>query len=154
VLHYLLSPFIRDFPTLRLVNYISVRAAAAAVTALLMAFLVGPAIIRWLQRMKVRQVVREGTPASHQAKASTPTMGGLIILAASIGPTLLWTRLDNRYVLIALLVTLWMGGIGCGSFPWRRFPAPRRRFRSSSTSTWCRLWRHWSSCTSGGSRSS
>lgn len=112
MLHYLLSPFIRDFPTLRLVNYISVRAAAAAVTALLMAFLVGPAIIRWLQRMKVRQVVREGTPASHQAKASTPTMGGLIILAASIGPTLLWTRLDNRYVLIALLVTLWMGGIG------------------------------------------
>jgi len=112
VLHFLLSPFIRDFPTLRLINYISFRAAAAAVTALLLAFLVGPSIIRRLQRMKVSQVVREGTPASHQAKASTPTMGGLIILAASIGPTLLWTRLDNRYVLIALLVTVWMGGIG------------------------------------------
>src|SRR5512132_4348457 len=77
-----------------------------------MAFLVGPAIIRWLQSMKVRQVVREGTPDSHQSKGSTPTMGGLIILAASIAPTLLWTRLDNRYVLIALLVTMWMGGIG------------------------------------------
>ena len=112
MLHFLLSPFIRDFPTLRLINYISVRAAAAAVTALLMAFLVGPAIIRRLQAMKVRQVVRAGTPDSHQAKAATPTMGGLIILAASIGPTLLWTRLDNRYVLIALLVTVWMGGIG------------------------------------------
>jgi phospho-N-acetylmuramoyl-pentapeptide-transferase len=112
VLHFLLSPFIREFPTLRLINYISVRAGAAAVTALLMAFLVGPAIIRRLQSMKVRQVVREGTPDAHQAKASTPTMGGLIILAASIGPTLLWTRLDNRYVLIALLVTVWMGGIG------------------------------------------
>jgi len=112
LLHLLLSPLIRDFPTLRLINYISFRAAGAAVTALLLAFLVGPAIIRRLSAMKVRQVVREGTPDSHQAKAATPTMGGLIILAASIGPTLLWTRLDNRYVLIALFVTAWMGGIG------------------------------------------
>ncbi len=112
MLHFLLSPFISDFPPLRLITYISFRAAAAAVTALLMAFLVGPAIIRLLRSMNVRQMVREGTPDSHQAKASTPTMGGLIILAASIGPTLLWTRLDNRYVLIALFVTVWMGGIG------------------------------------------
>ncbi|MBV6521486.1 MAG: Phospho-N-acetylmuramoyl-pentapeptide-transferase [Gemmatimonadaceae bacterium] len=112
MLHYLLSPLIREFPTLRLINYISFRAAAAAVTALLLAFLVGPMIIRRLRAMKVRQVVREGTPATHLLKATTPTMGGLIILAASIVPTLLWTRLDNRYVLIALLVTVWMGGIG------------------------------------------
>ena len=112
MLYLLFSPFIKYFPPLRLINYISVRAAAAAVTALLFSFLVGPPIIRRLRAMKVRQVVREGTPDSHQAKGSTPTMGGLIILAASVVPTLFWTRLDNQYVLIALLVTLWMGGIG------------------------------------------
>jgi phospho-N-acetylmuramoyl-pentapeptide-transferase len=112
MLHYLLSPFVRDFPTLRLINYISVRAAAAAVTALLLTFLVGPPIIRRLRAMRVRQVVREGTPDSHQSKSFTPTMGGLIILAASVIPALLWTRLDNPYVPIALLVTVWMGGIG------------------------------------------
>jgi phospho-N-acetylmuramoyl-pentapeptide-transferase len=112
VLYFLLSPLIPYFPPLRLINYISVRAAAAAVTALLLSFLVGPPIIRRLRAMKVRQGIRQGTPDSHQSKAFTPTMGGLIVLAASVVPTLLWTRLDNRYVLIALLVTLWMGGIG------------------------------------------
>jgi len=112
VLHFLLSRFIPDFPPLRLINYISVRAAAAAVTALLLSFLIGPIIVRRLQAMRVRQVIRAGTPDSHQAKGETPTMGGLIILACAFIPTLLWTRLDNRYVLLALLVTVWMGGIG------------------------------------------
>lgn len=112
MLHFLLSRFVADFPPLRLINYISVRAAAAAVTALLLSFLIGPAIVRRLRAMRVRQVIREGTPETHQQKATTPTMGGLIILACSIIPTLLWTRLDNRYVRLALLVTVWMGAIG------------------------------------------
>ena len=96
----------------RIVRYISFRAAAAAVTALLVAFVVGPVIVRALRRLQMHQVVREGTPDTHQAKNMTPTMGGLIILAATIVPTLLWVRLDNRYVLCALLVMVWMGGIG------------------------------------------
>ena len=112
MLHFLLSRFISDFPPLRLINYISVRAAAAAVTALLLSFLVGPPIVRRLRSMRVRQVIRDGTPDSHQSKGTTPTMGGLVILVCSIVPTFLWTRLDNRYVLLALLVTVWMGGIG------------------------------------------
>ncbi len=112
MLQLLLSRFIGDLPTLRLINYISFRAAAAAVTALLFSFLVGPAIVRRLRAMRVRQVIREGTPDSHQEKATTPTMGGLIILASSLLATLLWMRLDNRYVLLAMLVTMWMGGIG------------------------------------------
>ncbi len=112
MLHFLLSRFIPDFPPLRLINYISVRAALAAVTALLLSFLIGPMIVRRLRAMRVRQVIREGTPDTHQSKGTTPTMGGLIILACSIIPTVLWTRLDNRYVLLALLVTVWMGGIG------------------------------------------
>ena len=63
-------------------------------------------IVRWLQRMQIHQVVREGTPDSHASKGTTPTMGGLIILAATLLPTLLWMRLENRYVWLALAVTL------------------------------------------------
>lgn len=112
MLHWLLSPLQDEIPTLRLINYLAFRGAGAAVTALLLSFLVGPPIIRWLRAMKVQQGVRQGTPDSHKGKAATPTMGGLILLAAGIGPAVLWTRLDNPYVIVALIVTIWMGGIG------------------------------------------
>ena len=113
MLHWLLSLFQDDIPTLwRLINYLAFRGAGAAVTALLVSFLVGPSIIRRLRAMKVQQGVRQGTPDSHKGKASTPTMGGLILLVAGIGPALLWTRLDNPYVIVSLIVTIWMGGIG------------------------------------------
>jgi phospho-N-acetylmuramoyl-pentapeptide-transferase len=62
--------------------------------------------------MKVRQVVRTGTPETHATKSRTPTMGGLIILVAGIVATLLWARLSNRYVWVALFVMAWMGAIG------------------------------------------
>lgn len=112
MLHWLLSPLQDEIPTLRLINYLAFRGAGAAVTALLLSFLVGPPIIRWLRAMKVQQGVRQGTPDSHKGKAATPTMGGLILLAAGIGPAVLWTRMDNPYVIVALIVTIWMGGIG------------------------------------------
>jgi phospho-N-acetylmuramoyl-pentapeptide-transferase len=112
VLFHLLSPLQPYWEPFRLVYYISFRAVAAAVTALLMAFVVGPIIIARLRSMALHQVVREGTPDSHKSKGSTPTMGGLIILASTIVPTLLWAKLNNRYVLLALLVMTWMGGIG------------------------------------------
>lgn len=112
MLHWLLSPLQDNIGTLRLLNYIAFRGAGAAVTALLFSFLVGPPIIARLRAMKVQQGVRQGTPDSHKGKAATPTMGGLILLVAGIGPALLWVRLDNPYVVIALIVTIWMGGIG------------------------------------------
>ena len=112
MLYYLLLPLTPYFSAFRVVRYISFRAAAAAVTALLVAFIVGPFIVKALRRRQMHQVVREGTPDSHQAKSMTPTMGGLIILVATIVPTLLWVRLDNRYALCALLVMTWMGAIG------------------------------------------
>ena len=112
MLYHLLSPLTPYAPVLRLFNYITFRAAGAFVTALLVAFIVGPAIIARLRRMQVHQVVREGTPDSHASKGTTPTMGGFIILAATIVPTLLWAKLNNRYVVLALLVTVWMGTIG------------------------------------------
>jgi len=112
VLYALLLPWAREFSELRLLNYITFRAGAAFVTALLVSFVLGPAIIRRLRSMAVHQVVREGTPDTHAGKGTTPTMGGLIILAATFIPVLLWARLSNRYVLLAMFVTAWMGGIG------------------------------------------
>ena len=112
MLYYLLQPFAREVTIFNLLNYITFRSAAAFVTALLVSFVCGPMIIRRLRAMSVHQVVREGTPDSHASKGETPTMGGLIILVASMLPVALWARLDNLYVLLAVMVTLWMGGIG------------------------------------------
>jgi phospho-N-acetylmuramoyl-pentapeptide-transferase len=112
VLYHFLVPLTKYVKLFNVFNYISFRAAGAAVTALLVAFLVGPFILRRLQRLMVHQGIREGTPDSHANKGATPTMGGLIILAATLIPTLLWAKLDNRYILLALLVTTWMGVIG------------------------------------------
>ncbi len=112
MLNYLLYPLSSEFGFLRIFNYISFRAAGAAMTALITAFIVGPFILRRLRSMKLHQVVREGTPAAHSSKSQTPTMGGLIILVATIVPTLLWMKLNNRYVLIALIAMAWMGIIG------------------------------------------
>jgi phospho-N-acetylmuramoyl-pentapeptide-transferase len=112
VLYHLLAPLVRYVSLFRLFNYITFRAAGAFVTSLIVAFLVGPAIVRRLRAMAVNQVIREGTPATHAKKQHTPTMGGLIILCATIVPTLLWAKLDNRYVQLALVVMAAMGGIG------------------------------------------
>ncbi len=112
MLYYFLFPLAKQHSIFNVFRYISFRAAGAAVTALLVAFVIGPMILRRLQSMMIHQVVREGTPATHAGKGKTPTMGGLIILAATFIPTLLWMRLDNRYVWIAMLVMLWMGAIG------------------------------------------
>jgi phospho-N-acetylmuramoyl-pentapeptide-transferase len=114
VLYYFLFPLRSHFHVLNVFQYISFRAAGAAVTSLLMSFLVGPIILRALRRQSVNQVVREGTPESHASKGSTPTMGGLIILTSAVVPTLLWARfsLSRPYVAIALIVTVWMAAIG------------------------------------------
>ncbi len=110
--HHFLVPLGDRWIFFNLFSYISFRAAGAMVTALLIAFVVGPAIIRRLREHKIGQVIRAEGPASHQAKRGTPTMGGLIILAATIIPTLLWARLDNHFVLITIVATLWTGAIG------------------------------------------
>src|SRR5215216_1582407 len=110
--YHWLAPLGKTYIIFNLFNYISFRAAGATVTALLLAFLVGPPVIRRLRARKVGQVVRAEGPASHQSKRGTPTMGGLIILLATVVPTLLWAPLTNRYVVVAMLSTLWMGCIG------------------------------------------
>src|SRR5690349_1424200 len=112
MLHYFLAPLGDSFLPFNLFTYISFRAAGAMITALLIAFVVGPTMIRLLREFKVGQVIRAEGPASHQAKRGTPTMGGLIIVAATIIPVLLWTRLDNRFVQLTMLAMVLMAGIG------------------------------------------
>jgi phospho-N-acetylmuramoyl-pentapeptide-transferase len=112
VLYHLLAPLAKQHILFNLFNYITFRAAGATVTALLVAFVFGPGIIRMLRRRNVGQVIRAEGPTSHAAKRGTPTMGGLIIILGTVVPTLVWARLDSRYVVVALVATLWMGTIG------------------------------------------
>jgi phospho-N-acetylmuramoyl-pentapeptide-transferase len=112
MLYHLLAPLGDRYLLFNLFNYISFRAAGATVTALLLAFLVGPFLVRRLRALKVGQVVRADFLVSHQGKRGTPTMGGVIILLATAIPTLLWAPLTNRFVLVAMISTLWMGCIG------------------------------------------
>src|SRR5712664_4852312 len=112
MLYHLLAPLARQHIIFNLFNYITFRAAGATVTALLLAFVVGPWIIRKLREHRIGQIVRAEGPASHQGKRGTPTMGGIIILLATVVPTLLWARLDSRYVVVAVAAMLWAGTIG------------------------------------------
>jgi phospho-N-acetylmuramoyl-pentapeptide-transferase len=112
VLYHLFVPMIREYSFLNVFTYITFRAAGAAVTALLLSFILGPVILRQLRARAFHQVVREGTPDTHQAKGTTPTMGGLIFLTCALLSVLLWARLTSHYTVIALMVTAWMGLIG------------------------------------------
>ena len=112
MIYHFLWPYAHLYALANLVSYISFRAGAAIATALLIAFVIGPFIIARLQAHKVGQIVRAEGPATHLGKRGTPTMGGIIILIAAVVSTLLWAQLDNRFVLIALAATVWMGAIG------------------------------------------
>lgn len=112
MLYHWLYPLQEYFGALRVFQYITFRAAGAAATALLLTFVVAPPIIRKLRSRKVGQIIRADGPTSHQSKVGTPTMGGVIILLCTIVPTLLWARLDNWYVIVAMIATLWTGMIG------------------------------------------
>jgi len=93
-------------------GYLTLRAILAALTALAISLLVGPAMIRKLAEYQVGQRVRLDGPQSHLSKAGTPTMGGALILAAIVAATLLWADLANRFVWVVLLVTAGFGLIG------------------------------------------
>jgi phospho-N-acetylmuramoyl-pentapeptide-transferase len=101
-----------DVRAFNVFNYITLRAVLATLTALLISFLVGPAMIRKLTQYKVGQAVRDDGPQTHLIKAGTPTMGGALILVAIAIATLLWADLSNRYVWVVLIVTLGFGIVG------------------------------------------
>ena len=93
-------------------QYLTLRAILGALTALLISFIVGPAMIRKLSHFQIGQVVRSDGPESHLEKAGTPTMGGSLILVAVAVSTLLWSDLGSRYMWVVLIVTLLFGVIG------------------------------------------
>jgi len=102
----------KDIRAFNVFSYITLRAVLACLTALIITFLIGPALIRRLTAYKVGQAVRDDGPQSHLAKAGTPTMGGALILTAITITVLLWADLGNRLVWLVLWVTLSFGAIG------------------------------------------
>lgn len=100
------------FPGAGVFNYISFRSAAAVITSLFISLLIGKRIIRYLQIKQVGEVVRDLGLEGQYQKKGTPTMGGIIILASIVIPTLLFAKLDNIYVILMLITTIWLGLIG------------------------------------------
>ncbi|MEN9448033.1 MAG: hypothetical protein RJA25_1323 [Bacteroidota bacterium] len=96
----------------RLFQYITFRASLAIILSLIISMLIGRRVIEWLRKMQIGESVRDLGLQGQVEKKGTPTMGGVIIIAAIVIPTLLFARLDNIYVILLLISTLWMGGIG------------------------------------------
>ncbi|KPU82036.1 phospho-N-acetylmuramoyl-pentapeptide-transferase [Psychromonas sp. PRT-SC03] len=109
---WLAELFAQHFTFLNISTYLSVRMVMALLTALAFSLWLGPKLIRFLQKMQIGQVVRDDGPESHFSKSGTPTMGGVMIILAITLSTLLWARLDNHYVWIALFTMLSFGAIG------------------------------------------
>ncbi len=97
---------------LNVFRYITFRSAYAAITALILCYVLGPPMIDWLRRVKLGQKIRQEGPQSHLAKAGTPTMGGLLIVTAIVVPTLMWGNFHSRPMWLALLATVWLGALG------------------------------------------
>jgi phospho-N-acetylmuramoyl-pentapeptide-transferase len=112
VLYHLLVPLAEYNTIFNLFRFQTFRAAGAVVTAFLVAFWFGPAVIVRLRMLKVGQVVRTEGPQTHLGKSGTPTMGGVLIIMATVIPTLLWARLDNVYTITVLVVLIWLGIVG------------------------------------------
>jgi phospho-N-acetylmuramoyl-pentapeptide-transferase len=102
----------QDIRAFNVFNYITLRAVLAALTALVISFLAGPAMIRKLATYRIGQAVRDDGPQTHLAKAGTPTMGGALVLVSIVVTTFLWADWSNRFVWIVLAVTLGFGVIG------------------------------------------
>jgi phospho-N-acetylmuramoyl-pentapeptide-transferase len=112
MLYHLLYPLRDSFSGFNVFRYITFRSAGAVLTALIVTFILAPSMIAWLRRLKVGQHVRSDGPQTHLAKQGTPTMGGLLIVAALVSSVLLWSDLTNKYVWIVLFATLTFGAIG------------------------------------------
>jgi len=114
---YYLAQYLRinlDPPGFGIFQYITVRSALAAITALIIAFVLGPIIIKKLQEKQIgeQSKIELTNVGNHSSKAGTPTMGGLIVLASILIPTLLWGDILNTYVLLIFITTAWLGFVG------------------------------------------
>jgi phospho-N-acetylmuramoyl-pentapeptide-transferase len=112
VIYHLLYPLHVHIGAFNVFRYITFRAALATLTALLVALLLGPTLIRQLRHFQVGQEIREEGPDSHQVKRGTPTMGGLLVIIAVVIPTLLWADLSSWLLWTTIAMTLIFGAIG------------------------------------------
>ncbi|HEX5872444.1 MAG TPA: phospho-N-acetylmuramoyl-pentapeptide-transferase [Longimicrobium sp.] len=112
MLYHLLVPLAQYNIAFNLFRFQTFRAAGAVVTAFLVAFWFGPAIISRLRMLKVGQVVRTEGPQTHLGKSGTPTMGGVLIILSTVIPVFLWARLDNWYTILALVTLIVLGAVG------------------------------------------
>jgi phospho-N-acetylmuramoyl-pentapeptide-transferase len=112
MLYHLLYPLHEIFSFFNVFRYITFRTIDAILTGLLISFAVGPWVIEKLRSFQMRQVVREDVPSRHLVKNGTPTMGGSLILAALVIPTLLWSDLTNRYTWVVLASVMSFGSLG------------------------------------------
>jgi phospho-N-acetylmuramoyl-pentapeptide-transferase len=113
MLYYFLVPLARDHIIFNVFRYLTFRSLMALISALVISLVVGPWLIERLRRAQLGgDTIREDTPARHRGKKGTPTMGGVVILTAILGSTLLWANLQNRYVWVVLLATAGFGLIG------------------------------------------
>src|SRR5947199_6434843 len=102
----------RVYSPFRVFQYATVRVAGASLTALVLSIVLGPWLIARLREFQIGQHIREDGPQSHQKKAGTPTMGGVLIIISVVIPTLLWADLRDSYIWVALLGLIGYGCIG------------------------------------------
>jgi len=112
MLYALFLEFSEKFSALNVFQYLTFRSICAVLTSLVVSLALGPYMIRKLQIKQIDQTIREDGPPTHFDKVGTPTMGGLLILAAVIASTLLWSDLSNRYVWVAIFVFAAFGLVG------------------------------------------
>jgi len=112
MLYHLLVPLADGITAFNVFRYITFRSIGAALTALLISFVIGPLLIRKLEQRQLGQTIRDDPPERHKKKAGTPTMGGVLILLALLSSTLLWAEWTNPYVWIISGATLGCGVIG------------------------------------------
>jgi len=116
MLYYLFYPLHNIISFFNIFRYITFRAAMAAITAFLISLIFGPAVIKLLKRLKIGENIRKGDSPTlddlHRNKQDTPTMGGILILVAILLSTLLWADIFNRYIILLIFVTIWLGATG------------------------------------------
>ncbi|MBU0952526.1 MAG: phospho-N-acetylmuramoyl-pentapeptide-transferase [Elusimicrobia bacterium] len=112
MLYHLLYPLKIYFSPLNVLEYITFRSISAIITSLLISFIFGPKIINYLKNKQFLQSIRTDGPQTHLKKNGTPTMGGLIILISLVVSTILWAKLDNRFILWIIAGMVWFGLLG------------------------------------------
>ncbi len=114
MLYYLFEYINKTYgtPGFGVFKFLSFRSSLAAITALFLAFYIGPKIIKFLQRKQIGESIRELGPESHKQKSGTPTMGGVIIILSVVVPVILWADINSIYIVLVLTGTIWLGFVG------------------------------------------